>query len=146
MGGSYTVAGKVEVEGLELLHDLMAQVGRDHPEVEPVDLSMLETAVIEIAGNVVEHGTPPDGVRFEFQLEVTDGQLRAQLVDTGDPIVPVPVLDAAPGDDPLAESGRGFPIAFAVLSELRYERRGATNAWIMTRVRGDGQLTDPVAG
>jgi serine/threonine-protein kinase RsbW len=144
VGGSYTLTGKVEVEGLALLHDLMAQVGSEHPEIEPLDLSMLETAVIEIAGNVVEHGTPPDGVRFEFSLDVTDGHLRAQLVDTGDPVVPPPVLDAKPGGDPLAESGRGFPIALAVLDELRYEREGETNVWIMTRVRGDGQLSDPV--
>ena len=141
MGGSYTLTGKVEVEGLALLHDLMAQVGSDHPEIDPLDISMLETALIEIAGNVVEHGTPPDGVHFEFRLEVTDDRLRALLLDTGDPVVAL-VLDAAPAGDLLAESGRGFPLALAVLSELRYERRGERNAWIMTRTRSDGQLQD----
>src|SRR5688500_19350846 len=33
-------------------------------------VSMMETAVIEIAGNLVEHGRPPGRVRYRFTLTV----------------------------------------------------------------------------
>jgi serine/threonine-protein kinase RsbW len=120
------------VHGLAQLHQLIEQAGGDHPEIEPLDLAMLETALIEIAGNVVEHGTPPGEIRYEFRLEITDQHLHGLLVETGDPVrVREGVLVE---HDELAESGRGLRLARAVLTELRYERRGDTNAWVMTRL------------
>jgi serine/threonine-protein kinase RsbW len=136
VGGSYTLRGNAGADGLTLLHELMERVGSDHPGIEPLDLSMMETAVIEVAGNVVEHGTPPGALHYEFRLEVTKDHLRALFLDTGDP-VPTPA-DGSVHDD-LAESGRGLWIARGALDELRYERRGATNAWIMTRSRTASQ-------
>jgi serine/threonine-protein kinase RsbW len=93
---------------------------------------MLETALIEIAGNMVEHGTPPGQIRYTFSLEITDEHLHGLLVETGDP---VRVGQGGPlQHDDLAESGRGLGLARAALTELRYERRGDTNAWLMTRL------------
>ena len=132
MSGSYAVEGPATVDALDALHELVAQVGRDHPEVDAADLALLETATLEVAGNVVEHGTPPQRVWYWFSLQVTPEALRAVLVDSGDPL---PELEAAPADDPMAESGRGLALARAALTELTYERQGDRNAWRMTRVR-----------
>ncbi len=131
MGGSWVIAGKATDAGLGELHDLLDQVRREHPEVEETDLAMLETAVIEIAGNMVEHGTPPGGIHYEFTLDVSAEGLRARLVDSGDEVALVP-----PGEqpDPMAESGRGLLIARAVLTELRYERQDGQNVWFLARL------------
>jgi serine/threonine-protein kinase RsbW len=132
VGGSYTLEGHADVDWLAQLHQLMERAGGDHPEIEPLDLAMLETALIEIAGNVVEHGTPPGQIRYSFHLEVTGEHLHGLLVETGDPV------RMSEGEveerDELSESGRGMGLAHAVLTELRYERRGDTNAWVMTRL------------
>jgi serine/threonine-protein kinase RsbW len=131
VGGSYTLEGHADVDGLAQLHQLIERAGGQHPEVEPLDLAMLETAVIEIAGNVVEHGTPPGQIRYAFHLEITGEHLRGLLVETGDP---VRMSEGVMEHDELSESGRGLGLARAVLTELRYERRGDTNAWVMTRL------------
>jgi serine/threonine-protein kinase RsbW len=136
------VDGLATAAGLSVLHELMARVRGDHPEVAELDLAMLETAVIEIAGNVVEHGTPPGGLRFQLALEVTDDALAATLVDTGDPL---PSVSTDP-QDVLAESGRGLQMVHAVLTELRYERRAGTNVWSMARARTPAREDEVQAG
>jgi serine/threonine-protein kinase RsbW len=57
--GDYLLEGLAVPESLNLLHDLLERVGREHPDLDAGDLMMFETAVIEVAGNVVEHGRPP---------------------------------------------------------------------------------------
>ncbi len=132
MGGSrYVTSGQATEAGLVELHDLLDQVRSEHPEVAESDLAMLETAVIEIAGNVVEHGTPPGGIHYEFTLDVSGDGLCARLTDSGDEVALEPP-GAAP--DAMAESGRGLLIARAVLTELRYDRQEGQNVWSLTRL------------
>lgn len=134
MAGSFQISGRATDAGLTELHDLLDEVRSRHPEVAASELAMLETAVIEVAGNVVEHGTPPGGLRYEFVLEVSADGLRGRLTDDGDRV------SLPPGDDDpdeLAESGRGLLLAQAVLTELRYERQGDRNVWYLTRLFPD---------
>jgi serine/threonine-protein kinase RsbW len=135
VGGSYTLEGPADVAGLAQLHQLFERAGGDHPEVEPLELALLETALIEIAGNVVEHGTPPGQIRYAFHLEITAERLLGLLLESGDP---VRLGDGVAAPDELSESGRGLGLARAALTELRYERRGNTNAWVMTRLLDPG--------
>ena len=144
MAGSYALEGRATAAGLTSLHELVERIRDEHPEVDPVDLAMLETAVLELAGNVVEHGTPPGAIGYDFCLEVTADHLHALLLETGDP---VPMRARSDDQDhELAESGRGLAIARAVLSELRYERRGELNAWTLTRALSPGEDDGPRVG
>ena len=77
MSGDYLLEGLAVPESLNLLHDLLEEVGQEHPELAPSDLMMFETAVIEVAGNVVEHGQPPGRVRWSFRLSVLEDRLEA---------------------------------------------------------------------
>lgn len=140
MAGDYVVSGRVAEAGLGELHELLERVGAEHPGLDRTGLLLLETALIEIAGNTLEHGTPPGGIRYEFALEVRDDELRGVFTDDGDPVVLPPAPTAAP--DPLAESGRGLALAGAALSELRYERQGGRNTWFLTR-RTDERARSP---
>lgn len=117
-------------EGLDALHDLIEQARTSFAEV-PADAWMaLETAVIEVAGNVAEHGRPVGQVRWHLTLRVAPGAVEAVLADDGHEYAGD--LDAAM-PDPLAESGRGFALAGAVLDDFDYERRGDVNVWTMRR-------------
>lgn len=128
-GEPYTLSGLAVPEGLESLHDLLARAALDHPSLPSGDVMMLETAVMEIAGNVIEHGKPSGAVAWNFTLEVGP-PLRATLADSGEEYVETWTGEMP---DELAESGRGLALADAVLDQLLYERRDTINVWTMVR-------------
>jgi len=115
---------------LEALHELVEQGREAWPSVSAEAFMMLETAVIEIAGNVVEHGRPVGEVRWTFSLRLRDDVLEGVLTDDG---------HEYEGDlstympDPLSESGRGIALAQAALDELVYAREDGRNVWTMRR-------------
>lgn len=119
-------------ESLERLHALVEQVGAERPDVSAVDLSMVETAVIELAANVAEHGYPP-GVKMTLEIEVADDVIRAELRDGGDD--PRVDVDSAILPEEFAEAGRGLFMARAVVDEIRFERRTDHNLWVVVRRR-----------
>ena len=126
----YFLSGWAVPEGLELLHDLVEQVRAEHPGLDPEHLMMLETAVIELANNVLEHGRPPGEVSWSFTLRVADDALEAVLADDG-PEYEGDLSAVMP--DPFAESGRGIALARAALDDLAFERRDGSNVWTMLR-------------
>lgn len=135
MAGEYSVHGLAVPESLDLLHELLEQVRADHPDLEEVDLSMFETAIIEIHGNVIKHGKPPGRVVYAFDLRVHEDRLVGQLADTGDAVPDLSRIDELP--DELAESGRGLWLAKETLDELEYARVGDRNTWRLVRRRSD---------
>lgn len=135
-GDRYEIDGLAVPDQLDRLVELLEQVGRDHPAVSERDLMLFTTAVMEIAGNVVEHGRPEGEVRWQFGFEVGEDTLTAVLSDSGEAYAGQPEPDAAM-PDVWAESGRGFALAGAVLDDLRYERAGERNRWHLVRRRSD---------
>jgi serine/threonine-protein kinase RsbW len=133
MAGDYVLRGLAVPDSLDLLQDLMVRVRQDCPDVHDEDLSMFETAIVEIHGNVIEHGRPVGEVVYAFQLEVHDDRLVGILADTGGPVLDLP--DAPEPPDELAESGRGLWLAQATLDELEYLRIGERNTWKLVRRR-----------
>jgi serine/threonine-protein kinase RsbW len=134
MTGEYLLEGLAVPESLNLLHDLLDRVGREHPEIDSADLMLFETAVIEVAGNVVEHGRPHGSVAWTFRLEVLDDRLEARLSDRGEEY-PGGTWGTTMPTDPMQEDGRGLALATAVLDALSYERRDDVNHWRMVRER-----------
>jgi serine/threonine-protein kinase RsbW len=145
MAGEHRVSGLAVPETLNLLHDLLESVATQHPEVSVEDLMLFETAVIEIAGNVVRHARPQGQVLYEFCLRVQPDRLAATLSDAGEAAfagASMPVETEPTGDDEddaalaeLPESGRGLDLARAALDELRYTREDGRNVWHMMRLR-----------
>lgn len=135
--GRYAVDGFAVPTEIDRLHALLDQVGADNPQLEPMDLMLFVTAVIEIANNVVEHGTPEGQVRWRFQVSVTKDAIVADLHDTGQEFVPT-LGEEMPGED--AEGGRGLALAEAVLDELEVRRTDEGNHWRMVRRLGQASL------
>jgi serine/threonine-protein kinase RsbW len=136
MGGDlaeYTLEGFAVPTELGRVHDLLERAGTEHPELDATDLMLFETAVIEIATNVVEHGQPHGQVRWRLVLRVGAGQIQAELYDSGQEFQAD--LDAGmPGEE--AEGGRGLPLAHALLDEIELERVSNGNHWRMARRLG----------
>jgi serine/threonine-protein kinase RsbW len=132
--GDYTLEGLAVPESLNLLHDLLERVGREHPGLDSGDLMMFETAVIEVAGNVVEHGHPPGDVSWAFRLSVLPDRLEAELSDSGEQY-PGGTWGTSMPADPMQEDGRGLALATAVLDALEYRRSDTANHWTMRRRR-----------
>jgi serine/threonine-protein kinase RsbW len=134
MTGDYLLEGLAVPESLNLLHDLLERVGLEHPELDAGDLMLFETAVIEVAGNVVEHGHPQGAVSWTFRLSVLPDRLEARLSDSGEEY-PGGTWGTEMPHDPLQEDGRGLALATAVLDALDYERADEVNHWTMRRAR-----------
>lgn len=129
---SYVVEGVAVPDSIDRLHELLGRVGGEHPDVLTEDLCMLETAVIEIAGNLIEHGRPSGGVEYQLRLEVLPDRLEGLLADSGGEL---PDVTTVGYPDPMSEHGRGILLAQAVLDELTYQRTPAANTWRMVRRR-----------
>lgn len=116
-------------ECLDSIHDVVTAAVLAEPALSDRDRMRVETAVLEVAGNVVEHTpTAPgrDDVRLEVVAERRDGRLEVVLLDDGGP---VDVDTDAAMPDWAAESGRGMPLAHALSDEFAYQRRDGRNHW-----------------
>lgn len=127
---TYRLEGFAVPAELDRVHALLAQAGARHPEIDATDLMLFHTAVIEIAANVVEHGRPEGEVRWQFVLTIDSSRISADLYDSAEAVTldlqaPMPELDA--------ESGRGVPLAGALLDEITVERTADGNHWHLVR-------------
>jgi serine/threonine-protein kinase RsbW len=131
MDGDYRVDTLALPETLALVHDLLDRVRAEHPELAATDLMLFETAVIEIATNVVEHGCAPGTIHYSFTLEVRSDRLLGRLRDAGPPLSE----SERPMPDTDSEGGRGLAIARVALDDLDYRRVDGHNEWTMVRRR-----------
>ena len=133
MDGEYSVRGLAVPETIDLLHSLLAEARADFPEVSEVDASMIEMAIIEIAGNVVQHSPEAETVVYSFTLQVLDDRLVGVLEHSGPEVTGLP--DPTMPEDLMAESGRGLALAEAAVHELRHEFVDGQNVWTLVRLR-----------
>ena len=133
VGREYVLEGFAVPDQLDAVHSLLAQAAGEHPSLDPMDVMLFETAIIEIANNVVEYGRPEGEVRWKFTIRVHEEEIEAELDDTGQMFTPAHGRDM-PGED--AEGGRGLPIAEALLDQIEFKRMADTNHWRMVRRLG----------
>jgi len=131
--GEYVLEGFAVPDQLDAVHSLLARAADEHPGLDPTDVMLFETAVIEIANNVVEYGRPEGEVRWKFTVRVREDEIEAELDDTGQMFTPARGA-TMPGED--AEGGRGLPIAEALLDRIEFRRMDDTNHWRMVRRLG----------
>lgn len=129
----YHLATTAVPECLDRLHELLAAAWADHPAVGLSDRTGFEIAVIEVAGNIVEHAAAGATLEVAVSVHVTEPRLEAAFEDVGPP-VHVDVESAGMPDD-LAESGRGLALARLAVDEVSYRREGPVNHWRVVRVR-----------
>lgn len=112
---------------------LLQQVWATSADVSGTDRTLFETAVIEIAANIIQHGAAEASINYTLTIEVYPDRLDAHFRDDG--IAAQVDIDAVSMPDPLAESGRGLAIAKAALDVLAYERHNNNNNnWTLSRL------------
>lgn len=131
--GEFMLETTASPDGLDQVHALFAELWAGASDVEPADRIAFETAVAEVAANIVEHAGRGEQVAMRLHLRAPEDRVEAHLEDLGYPYDGGP---AAPAEvDDLAEHGRGLVIARALTDELVYERDGAVNRWFLLRRR-----------
>lgn len=134
------------------VHALLETVWADAAHVSPTDRFSFETALIELASNVLRHADTGCGVTCGLRLEVSEDRIDARLIDTGAIVTellaatdrptdaPIDteaalagVLDTREMPDALCESGRGIALIQALVDELDYVRDGDVNHWHIVR-------------
>lgn len=118
-------------EVLESVHELLERTWAAHPDVTPADRMCVETAVVEVAANIVEHA---GGAELGLEVEVCADRVQALFCDGG------AAFDGDLGtaglpDDEFSERGRGLALINALVDEVGYERAGDTNRWRLVRLR-----------
>lgn len=116
---------------LGVVHGLLASVWSEAPGVGPRDRMSFETALLELAGNVLAHADDGSGLTCTVTVEVRPDAVLARLEDDGRP-GEIELTDRVM-PDVLAESGRGIPLIQALVDDLAYERDGAVNRWRFAR-------------
>lgn len=87
-----------------------------------------ETALLELAGNVIEHTEGQERLLCELTLLRTSTSLEAVLSDSGK-AVRVPFRVSMPDPAGLAESGRGIAMIELLMDDFTYERDADGNRW-----------------
>lgn len=133
MGGEprlYRLDGFAVPSELDRVHELLERAGSENLHVDATDLALFETAVIEIANNVVEHGRPRGEVAWRLILSVDDREITVDLYDSAQ-AVDLDLSESMPDED--VESGRGLPLAIALVDEITVERTAEGNKWHLVR-------------
>ncbi len=120
-------------DDVDALHELVAGLWDDRPDVGALDRMAFETALIELASNVLEHADTGQGVTCIVSVTVDDGVMSARLRDGSEPGDFRLTAREMPGAD--AESGRGLAMVQMLCDELTYERVGGENVWSVRRTR-----------
>ena len=121
---------------LDELHALFPGFWEDAPSAAGMaDRIAFETAVAELAANIVEHAAAGRPVVLRLELRADAVQAEAAFEDEGRPFEGDPA-GSEPDDE--AEHGRGLALASSLVDEVTYRRDGPLNRWtLVRRLRGD---------
>lgn len=116
------------------VHDLLSKVWVDSPHISATDRASFETALIELAANVIQHANGGRAVECTIAVDASEQAISATLIDTGEEASPDLALVEMP--EASAESGRGLAIIKALVDEVVYDSDGSVNCWRITRSLG----------
>ncbi|MGK2853591.1 MAG: ATP-binding protein [Microbacteriaceae bacterium] len=127
----HTLQMNVPPDDVDTVHNLLETVWSDAPGISLRDRMSFETALVELASNVIQYANAGTGVSCRVSVETQDDQISASLCDSGK--AADVELDAQRMPDGMAESGRGIPLIQALVDELTYSRDDDVNHWEITR-------------
>lgn len=116
---------------VDTVHELLNTVWADRPTVSMTDRMSFETALIELAANVIQHADSGNGVSCTLTVEASTGELVATISDSGEPLT-TPLAGRSMPDE-LSENGRGIALIQALVDDLSYDRMDGKNRWRLRR-------------
>jgi len=114
------------------VHSLLEAVWADLPDIPMMERFKFETALLELASNVVKHADGGFGLWCTLEIDAYPERIEATVVDDGEPS-DAHVLVPRDMPDELSESGRGIALIQALVDDLAYSHDGKTNRWRISR-------------
>jgi len=121
-------------DDVDAVHEMIARVWDNSPDVPLADRIRFETALIELISNVVRHADSGTGVTCVLTIDVLPASVEARVTDTGEGGDIELTRVMMPDDD--AESGRGLALINSLVDEVQYERINGRNYWRISRTLG----------
>lgn len=134
-------------ESLELVHDLLDEVWESEAGIDLMERIRFETALIEVASNIIEHSKPAssDPIRFRLELECSPERLYAEFHDNAKPagidLSAAPLSEDLSSLDNISSTGRGLALAKVALDEFSYAKLVSGNKWTLMCKRNASQDT-----
>lgn len=132
MSSQFSLRAAAVPDSLELIHGLLEDVWEGEPGIEPMDRIRFETALIEVASNIIEHSRPAgtDPVRFVLAVECEPERLYAEFTDNARH-AGIDLTAAEMPDDDMSGSGRGLALAKVALDQFSYAKEDDGNRWTL---------------
>jgi serine/threonine-protein kinase RsbW len=130
---SQTLVLRSPRDNVDLVHSFLQTLWATRPDIGDLDRMAFETALIELASNVVEHANSGEGVTCIITVAVDNQYLKGNLSDTAEAGEIQIAGMTMPSTE--AESGRGIALVQMLVDELQYERVGDRNIWSFRRDR-----------
>lgn len=128
---AFTRTLKSPPDDVGLVHELLNTVWEKVPDTSKRDRFSFETALVELASNVIEHADDGDGVTYTITIKIHADEVEAEVVDSGKQ-ADVELEDHSM-PDAHAESGRGIPLIMALVDHFSYDRTDGLNIWNIRR-------------
>jgi serine/threonine-protein kinase RsbW len=123
-----TVLLLVPPNDVDEVHESVDDFWRLNADLGDAERIRFETALVELAGNVIEHAEGNERLLCELTLQRTATALEAVLSDSGAE-VRVPFRAMMPDPEEMAESGRGVALIELLMDDFTYERDPDGNRW-----------------
>jgi len=121
----------VPPDDVDAVHDFLKTVWDTSPTISMRDQFSFETAIIELASNVILHAAGNSPISCNISVETFPDHIEATMTDSGER------LDLALDDfvmpDDLSETGRGIPLIRGLVDEFTFENHGERNLWRISR-------------
>ncbi|PPH44046.1 ATP-binding protein [Rathayibacter sp. AY1C9] len=126
-----SVGFRTPPDDTEVVHEMLAGLWGERPDLPARDRMAVETALVELVDNVIQHATSTTTIVCRIVVRVEGDAIHAELVDTADP----PDIGTGPREMPdvFAESGRGLALIQALTTTFEHERSEGRNVWTLTR-------------
>ncbi|MFN3707643.1 SpoIIE family protein phosphatase [Microcella sp.] len=120
---------------VDTVHDLLDELWPSVPNVSPRDRMALDTAIIELAANVIQHANRGKSISATLTVIAFRDRIEVTLSDSGE-IGEVDIEGRSmPAPESLAESGRGIALMKALVDTIEHRRVDGFNHWTLVRAR-----------
>ncbi|WP_166788320.1 MULTISPECIES: ATP-binding protein [Cryobacterium] len=128
-----TLALSTPPDDIDTVQDFVQRVLEPHSDIVDIDRFAFETALVELASNVIQHAAAGTGITCVLSIHADDHELSARISDTG--TAGAVTLSGPVLPDDLAESGRGLALIQMLVDSVHFERVGDRNVWTISRAR-----------
>jgi serine/threonine-protein kinase RsbW len=120
-------------DDINVVHAYIERVWAEHPGLGVMDRLRFETALIELAANVIQHADDGNGIIADITISVDDTTITGNISDSS----PAGMVDMSMREmpDEYAESGRGIAFIQRLVDVFHYERRDDENFWVIIKRR-----------